>query len=135
MIIGLGIDLVQLSSFQAQLADPATTFLEATFTEAERNYCEAAISRSPIQHLAVRYAAKEAAVKALDAACALAGIQSPLLNLGTIEVVRDAVGRPFLRFHADASDLAETVGVDRTHVSLTHEADFASAVVCLERIT
>jgi holo-[acyl-carrier protein] synthase len=135
VIIGLGIDLVQISSFQAQLEDPATSFLDATFTEAERDYCRTAISRLPTQHLAARYAAKEAALKALDAACALAGVESAPLPLDAIEVVRDSRGRPYLCFHGAASELAEVAGVDRIHLSLTHETDYASAVVCLERIT
>jgi len=135
LVIGIGIDLVQLASFKCQLDDPATTFAEATFTPAEREYCATSITKDPTLHYAARYAAKEAAVKALDAACALAGITVPLLNLGTIEVIRDPVGRPSLKFHGAASELAQTVGVDRAHLSITHEADYASAVVCLERLS
>ena len=134
-MIGIGIDLVQLTSFRHQLDDPATTFAEAIFTSAERDYCANAITKDPVVHYAGRYAAKEATVKALDAACAFAGITVPLLNLGTIEVIRDSVGRPSLRFHGAASQLAQKVGVDRAHLSITHEADYASAVVCLERLS
>ena len=135
MIIGIGIDLVQIPAFKDQLSDPASSFLDTVFTKEERVYCENAISREPARHFAARYAAKEAAVKALDAACASAGLNPPLLNLGTIEVIRDDAGRPALQFHDDAKRLVEAAGADRAHLSISHEHDYANAMVVLERIS
>ena len=135
MILGIGIDLVQIPGFKDQISDPASSFVHSIFTEQERRYCEEAISRDASRHYAARYAAKEAAVKALDAACALAGISPPLLNLGTIEVIRDDSGRPSLLFHDSARKLMTAAGVDRAHVSISHENYYANAMVILERIS
>ncbi len=135
MIVGLGIDMVQVGGLAEQLSDGASSFAQATFTSAEMAYSHAAASRQPAQHLAARYAAKEAALKAFDVACAGAGVQPGAVALHEIEVERDAQGRPHLRLHGAALRLAERLGADRTWVSLSHDGDYATAVVALERLT
>lgn len=134
MILGLGIDLVDLLRFREQLQDPSSAFVESCFTAAEVRYASDTSARDPAQHLAARYAAKEATLKALDAACALAGCASLLVPLRSIEVQRDEAGRPHLVLHEQAQSLAARVGVDRAHVSLSHDGSQAAAVVILERI-
>ncbi|MCC6811226.1 MAG: holo-ACP synthase [Deltaproteobacteria bacterium] len=135
MIAGTGIDLVAIGAFAAQLADRASRFAAATFTDAERAYCESAASKQPAQHLAARYAAKEAAVKALDEACGRAQLDHPALPLTDIEVIRDARGRPALMLHGAARALAERLHVDRAFLSLSHDGDYATAMVTLETLT
>ncbi len=134
MILGVGIDLVHVPAFADQLGDRMSQFVNATFTAEEIAYSESASSRRPAQHLAARYAAKEAALKALDAACACMGITPPRVSLRDIEVARDRSGRPSLQFHATAAALAVSASVDRAWVSLTHDGDYAAAVVTLERV-
>lgn len=132
MILGIGTDLVCISAFAEILEDKASHFVPATFTQAERALAQDAVSHAPAQHLAARYAAKEATVKALDAACAFRQAERPTINLGTIEVVKDAVGRPFLKLHHNAAELAGHLRIDRALVSLSHDGDYASAFVVLE---
>jgi len=134
VILGLGIDLVRVSTFADQLSDQASRFAEATFTAAELEYSHAAPSREPARHLSARYAAKEAALKAFDTACASAGVPAPRVELSDIEVVRDQAGRPRLTFHHSASALAATLRVDRALLALTHDGDYAAAFVTLERL-
>lgn len=132
MIAGTGIDLVCVSALAEQLRDRASTFAAATFTPEEIAYSTTAPSRQPARHFAARYAAKEAALKALDAACGRAGVQPAAIPLREIEVLRDARGRPSLMLHGAAAELAERARVDRALVSLSHDGDYATAVVTLE---
>lgn len=134
MILGLGIDLVHVDTFSEQLEDAASHFASATFTAAELAYANAAPSGKPARHLAVRYAAKEAAVKALDVACARAGLEVPTLSLQAIEVALDDRGRPRLELHGPAAALATRLGADRTWVSLSHDGPSAVATVLMERL-
>ncbi len=134
MILGTGIDLVHIPSFADQLGDGVSEFVRATFTSEEVAFSESAPSRRPAQHLAARFAAKEAAVKALDSACARIGIAPPAVSLRDIAIVRDSSGRPSLQFHGAASAVAASAGVDRVWVSMTHDADYAAATVTLERL-
>ncbi|MCB9685720.1 MAG: holo-ACP synthase [Alphaproteobacteria bacterium] len=134
MILGVGVDLVDVPGFAEQLADRASTFVEQTFSDRERAYADQAPSREPERHLAARYAAKEAALKAMDAACARAGIQPPRVALGEIEVLRDGRGRPSLGLSGAAAALATALGVDRVHLSLSHDGRSAIAMVVLERL-
>ncbi len=134
MILGVGVDLVDVPSFAEQLADEASTFAEATFTPDERAYAARAVSRDPARHLAARFAAKEAALKALDAASARAGLTPPRIALRDLEVLRDDAGRPRLALAGEALALAMQLGVDRVHVSLSHDGPSAVAFVVLERL-
>ncbi len=134
MLLGIGIDLVEVNELAKMLADRASRFVEATFTSAEVAYGESASSHQPMRHLAARYAAKEAAIKAFDTACADRGIAAPPILLTEIEVTRDQAGRPWLALHGEAERLAERLGADRAWVSLSHDGDYAVAVVALERM-
>jgi len=133
MLIGLGTDLVAVPALAAQLADSASHFSAATFTAGELAYSRGTPAHDPARHLAARFAAKEATLKALDAACAIAGVQPGVVPMVEIEVVIDSRGRPSLRLHGRASTLAAELGADRVWVSLTHDGDYAQAVVALER--
>ncbi len=135
MLIGIGIDVVQVNELANQLSDRASRFVEATFTPAEMAYSQSAPSGQPARHLAVRYAAKEAAIKAFDLAAAHKGVRAGSLNLAEIEVTRDEAGRPWLSLHGSAEARAEKLGADRAWLSLSHDGDYATAVVALERLT
>lgn len=134
MIVGLGIDVVDVGRFEELLADPLSRMVAATFTEEEVRYSEDRGLGGPGQHLAARFAAKEAALKALDGASALAGVSPPRVALREIEVARDESGRPSLRLHGAAARLADDVGADRALLSMSHDGGYATAMVVLERV-
>ena len=124
MILGLGMDVVEIARIARILAgDPgrADRFLARCFTAAERGYCDARQDRAG--RYAARFAAKEAAVKALGA--------PPGLSWTDVEVERGE-GAPALRLHGAAREAAERLGVARVLVTLTHDAGVAAAAVILE---
>lgn len=132
--MSIGLDLVSIPGFAAQLAEPGTAF-ERVFTAAERRaaHRRAATSGSPAAHLAARWAAKEAFVKAWS--LALHGQEPPLADVtwSDIEVTSDRWGRPGLRL---APRLRETVvaslgGEPELCLSLSHDGDMAGAIVQL----
>ncbi|GMV44567.1 MAG: holo-[acyl-carrier-protein] synthase [Myxococcales bacterium] len=130
MIAGVGLDVVDIGAFSAQLADGASTLSEGTFTPAERRDA----ARGEVgRHLAARFAAKEAFVKAWSSANwagrpALTGV-----DLREIEVVTDGWGRPALRLHGRVAGAVEPLLPLRLHVSLSHDGPVAVAVVVMER--
>ncbi len=130
MILGVGMDLVDLASFREQLALPGSAFVEGVFTAAERRACRCKPSGDPAQHLAARFAAKEAFIKAWSSA--RYGLPPDRLStvLTEIEVVQDAWGRPRLRLHGDVASVIEPRGWT-THVSLTHDGGYCAATVLL----
>ncbi|WP_445162320.1 holo-ACP synthase [Mycobacterium sp. Dal123C01] len=134
MIVGIGIDLVDMREFGEQLADTASAFVHATFTAGEIGYSRQTPASDPVRHLAARYAAKEATVKALEMTCATNAVGRAVVSLRDIEVTRDEFGCPWLLLHASAHDLANRALVDRAWLSLSHDGDYAAAMVTLERI-
>jgi holo-[acyl-carrier protein] synthase len=131
-VAGLGLDLVDVAGFAEQLGTIGSAFAAATFTRAELQ--AASGSAGAAQHLAARFAAKEAFVKAWSTA--LAG-RAPVLaevDWREVEVRTDPWGRPVLALHgALAQAVTASVGPVRAHVSLTHEPTTAAAVVVLEQ--
>jgi holo-[acyl-carrier protein] synthase len=131
MILGVGIDVVDVGELAA-LVDGSDRFVDATFTAEELAYARSAAGRA-VDHLAARFAAKEAALKALDGAAGLLGLMPPAVQLREVEVQRDARGRPSLALAGAAQQIAEALEIVRMHVSLTHDGNTAAAVVVLER--
>ncbi len=121
MILGLGVDLVPISRMADLLTRYGERLERKLFTAAERAYAHE--RARPAEHLAVRFAAKEAALKALDVP---AGLRWHELEV----VVRERA--PELVFHGGATRAAQGRGVQRAHLSLTHAGDSAVAVVVLE---
>ena len=101
-------------------------FAERVFTETERAYCEARGAMVRAQHYAARFAAKEAALKALRTGW------SDGLKWQEVEVIRSATGAPVLRFHGRALALFEQSGAHTAHLSLSHTVEHAIAQVILE---
>ncbi len=128
-IVGVGIDLVSIPDFAAQVDQPGTVFAE-TFTPGERRDA-ADKSSSAARHLAARWAAKEAVIKAWSGGSRFS--KRPMLPEGIhrdIEVITDMWGRPKVRLTGGA--IAEHLKDVTIHLSLTHEADTAAAVAVLE---
>ena len=128
-IVGVGIDLVSIAEFAEQVDQPGTVFAE-TFTPGERRDASDK-SSSAARHLAARWAAKEAVIKAWSGS---RFSQRPVLREDIhrdIEVVTDMWGRPRVRLTGDIAKHLKDVTI---HVSLTHEADTAAAVAILETV-
>jgi holo-[acyl-carrier protein] synthase len=124
MIVGVGIDIIEIVRIGRARERRGERFLSRVFTTGELEYSLSATNCD--QHLAVRFAAKEAAFKALGT-----GLASGC-RWRDVEVVVDKSGAPVLRLSGNAADLAARRGVSRNHLSLSHSAAFASAVVVLE---
>ena len=131
-IRAVGIDLVGVAGFGEQLGSVGSAFAEATFTAGELR--AASGSSGAAQHLAGRFAAKEAFVKAFSGARPGHAPVLPAMDWREVEVVTDGWGRPLLRLHGDlAAAVAGALGPVELHVSLTHEPTMAAAVVVIEQ--
>lgn len=118
-IHGIGIDVVEVERIATAIERHGEPFLAKLFTAAERAYCES--RKSPAMHYAARFAAKEAAVKALGTGIgANAGLQD-------LEVVHDDKGAPKLRLSGAAEAFAKQHGITGIQISLTHASDYAAA--------
>lgn len=132
MILGVGIDIVDLAGFRAQLADPASVYAERTFTAAELRDAGGRPSADPPRHLAGRLAAKEAFLKAWSAARWGQAPQLSAVDLHEIEVICDSYGRPALRLTGAVAEAVASLGACRPHLSLSHDGGLATAMVVLE---
>ena len=124
MIVGSGIDLVEISRIQHSLDRFGSRFLDRVYTAGEQGYCLR--KRNAAESLAARFAAKEAGAKALGT-----GISRGVSWL-EIEVIREPGGRPSLQFHGRAAEVARRMGAHRSALSITHTAAVAMASVVLE---
>jgi holo-[acyl-carrier protein] synthase len=127
MIYGLGIDLVRVDRIARALARHGQRFLERLYTPQEIAYCQGRHRQGAYQ-LAQRFAAKEAFSKALGV-----GLRRGGIRWREVEVVPDRMGKPELRVTGRAAELCAAAGISNMLLSLTDEADYAAAVVILER--
>jgi len=126
MVIGLGIDLVDIDRVVRMLARGGERITARLLTEGEWAYCSR--MHTPATHVAARLAAKEAAFKALAGST-----DARRIGWKEIEVVHDDHRRPVLLLHGRAEERRAELQVTRTLVSLSHSLFTASAVVVLER--
>lgn len=124
MILGHGVDLAEVQRVRRSVERFGDRFLERVFTRAELEYAGDGPRRD--EHLAARFAAKEAVFKALGTGWAQG------VSWTDIEVVRKASGRPVLVLHGRAREMAEAIGVRTWHLSLTHTGTMAMASVFAE---
>jgi holo-[acyl-carrier protein] synthase len=126
-VLGIGFDVVTISEFEEQMKRPGTAML-SSFRPAERR-----VSESPPNHPAppnpVRWAAKEAVIKAWAAS---RFARPPAVGDNAyelVEVVNDAWGRPTIKLHGEAAEFLPSAKI---HLSLTHDGDVAGAMVVIE---
>lgn len=124
MIVGMGIDIVEIRRIRSVLERQGARFTNRVFTAAEQEYCRA--HRDPAPYYAARFAAKEAMFKALGTGWAKG------VTWRDVEVQRNAEGAPSLNLQGEAQNIAASRGVAAIHVSLSHADDSAVAVVILE---
>ncbi|MCA9538722.1 MAG: holo-ACP synthase [Myxococcales bacterium] len=132
MILGVGVDVVDVAAFREQLADAASRFATGVFTIGERQAAASRASGDAARHLAARFAAKEAFVKAWSTARFGRPPAWRAIDLRSIEVIQDAWGRPALRFDDALSEALRAAAPWRAHVSLSHDGAVAIATVLLE---
>ncbi|HLV89267.1 MAG TPA: holo-[acyl-carrier-protein] synthase [Candidatus Sulfotelmatobacter sp.] len=124
MIVGTGIDITEVPRIAQSIERFGDRFLQRIFTEGERRYCDSKANR--IERYAARFAAKEAAMKALGTGW------NHGVRWRDCEVTRKPGGRPTMAFHGKAGEFAGKLGVKNISLSLTHTADQAMAQVILE---
>ena len=124
MIVGMGVDIVEVPRIRAAIERFGDRFLHRLFTAAEIRYCESKANK--FERYAARFAAKEAALKAIGTGL------SRGISWQDVEVVREPSGRPTLSFRGKAAEFASRLGSRRSSVSLTHTEQTAFAQVILE---
>lgn len=124
MIIGLGVDIAEVGRVKAAIERHGETFLRRLYTPAEREYCER--FKNKYERFAGRFAAKEAAMKALGTGW------SRGVRWVDVEVVRQRGGRPTVKLHGEAGKIADGLGVKNIALSISHTADQAFAQVIFE---
>ena len=123
MIYGIGIDLVRVGRIKEIVEKWGQKFLLRVFTEGEISYCFQ--KQTPYLSLAVRFAAKEAFIKAIGS-----GIP---VSLTDIEVVSKDTGKPLLQTSGRIDDFLKKNSIKNTHLSLSHEHEYGVACVVLEK--
>src|ERR1700721_123640 len=124
MLVGTGIDLTEIPRIRNTIARFGSRFLDRIFTPGEKAYCLR--KKNAAESFAARFAAKEAAAKALGTGISYG------VNWLEIKVTREISGRPGLKFHGPAAQIAGRLGVVRSALSLTHTSQIAVASVLLE---
>ncbi len=120
MILGTGVDIIEVSRIEQTLQRHADRFLARMFTPGEVAYCGAGEHR--VRRLAARFAAKEAVLKALGT-----GLRE--VKWTDIEVINDPLGKPSIRLGGRLAEIAREQGVTKLHVSLSHCKEYALAQV------
>lgn len=124
MIVGSGIDVVEIARVERALARSHGRFAARVFTPDEQAHCRR--HARPAPHFALRFAAKEAVMKAVGTGWARG------VRWVDIEVVRDVTGPFALRLHGAVEVLAASRGALRAHLALSHSRSHAVALVLLE---
>lgn len=124
MIVGLGVDIAEVDRMRAAIERRGEPFVRRVFTRAESSYCEG--HRNKYERYAGRFAAKEAAMKALGTGWRRG------IRWQDIEVMREPSGRPTLTLRGAAREIADRLGVKRISITITHTAQQALAQVIFE---
>ena len=114
-----GIDIIEIDRIQNVLIKHPERFLRKIFTEYEINYC-----RGRATQLAARFASKEAAMKALGT-----GIRG--VGWREVEVQRSRSGKPYIILHGRANKRAESIGIKKIELSISHSKNLATAMVIM----
>ena len=123
MIVGIGVDTIETSRIEKAIS--REHFIQRTYTEGERAYCESK-GNNRVQSYAGMFAAKEAAVKALGSGFRGFGPEA-------VEIYHDEEGAPHLRFLHGAGEKAAQLQIGNMHLSISHDHTKAIAFVILEK--
>ncbi|TNF56210.1 holo-[acyl-carrier-protein] synthase [bacterium] len=123
MIYGIGIDLVKIDRMKKAVEKWGEKFLKRIFTEKEISYCFE--KKEPHHSLAVRFAAKEALIKAIGS--------EVFVPLTDIEILNFENGKPVIDAKGKLGEYFKDKSIKSCHLSLSHEREFGIACVVLER--
>lgn len=124
VIVGLGLDVAEIDRIEAAIKRHGASFIERIYTATEAAYCQR--YTSPFERYAGRFAAKEAAMKALGTGW------SRGVRWRDIEVVREGSGKPTLKLEGAARTIADGLGVNHIVLTITHSGNLAIAQVIFE---
>jgi holo-[acyl-carrier protein] synthase len=124
MIVGIGIDMIEVDRVRTKI-QKEKGFREHIFSDDEITYCME--QPEPYQHFAARFAGKEAFLKAIGRGLSFS------LEVDKIEILPTENGKPEIHLKGEYESLAEEGAWKKIHVSLTHLASIASAVVIIEK--
>ena len=124
MIVGTGIDIAEVPRIRQSIERFGKRFLDRIYTVGEMRYCDSKANR--VERYAARFAAKEAAMKALGTGW------NHGVRWRDCEVVRMPGGRPTMKFHGKAGEFATKLGVQNIALSISHTEEQAIAQVILE---
>jgi holo-[acyl-carrier protein] synthase len=124
MIVGTGIDIAEVPRIAESINRFGERFIRRVFTEGEIRYCDTKANR--FERYAARFAAKEAAMKALGTGW------NNGVRWQDVEVVREPGRRPTIKFHGKAVEVATCLKAKNISLSITHTAEQAMASVILE---
>jgi holo-[acyl-carrier protein] synthase len=124
MIVGMGIDIAEVKRIAAVIESQKERFLQRVYTPDEVAYCQQFKNR--YERFAGRFAAKEAAMKALGTGW------SRGVRWVDLDVVRHPSGRPTLTLKGEAKKIADALGVKTIAISITHTSEQAIAQVIFE---
>jgi holo-[acyl-carrier protein] synthase len=126
LIIGCGIDLVEIERIEKIIKKWGDNFIFRIFTSLEREYCEKK-KGNKFQSYAGKFAAKEALLKAL-------GLGLRKANWKEIEIKNDELGQPIIDTFGKLKNIASTKGVSKYFLSISHTKEYAVAQVILESL-
>jgi holo-[acyl-carrier protein] synthase len=124
VILGTGVDLAEVGRIRASIERFGAKFIDRIYTPAEIAYVEQKANR--FERYAARFAAKEAGMKAIGTGWRMG------VKWQDFEVANQRSGRPVLRFHGVAAQIADGLGVRHVSLSLTHTSELGMAHVILE---
>lgn len=125
MVLGIGIDLTEIKEVKRLAEDVGEAFLSKTFSQMEREASKTAVD--PFEYLASRFAVKEAVFKALAHLT-----KEKTFDFRIVETLNHEDGSPYVTITPVLKELMEEAGVKRLLVSVTHEKDYAGAIVIAE---
>ena len=123
-MLSCGNDIIRISRVKESIEQIGEKFLKRVYTDEEINYCESR-RMCKYQSYAARFAAKEAAYKAI------APNSSEDIEWKDIEVKRKENGKPYIEFHGKLKEIANEKNIDSMDLSLSHDGDYAMATVVL----
>jgi holo-[acyl-carrier protein] synthase len=126
MIVGLGLDITEVDRIEAAITRYGRAFLERIFTPSEIAYCQK--HRNHAERFAGRFAAKEAAMKALGTGWTRG------VRWVDIQIVREPSGKPTLKLSGATREIADRLGVTNIALTITHSGNTALAQVVFEKI-
>jgi holo-[acyl-carrier protein] synthase len=124
MVVGTGIDIVNIDRIEHLMVRWGDVFLGRVFTEKEIVWCQQ--RARPSECFAIRFAAKEAFLKAIGL-----GLRNGI-QWTDIEVENDPMGKPMFFFHRKAKEVLETLRIEKALLTLSHDRPYAVAHVLLE---